>query len=261
MADLLYLLPLYLGYAVLFHIAWMRSEKFQNATHVDALWALGIAFGAAIHAKFSGGEHLRQFVVLAAVSFWSLRLAWHLYSDRVKAGVEDARYRKLRLDWAEKARFKFWFVFQVQALLSFAFALVTLPSLGSTRPFGDLWDWMGVAVFMIALLGEWLADHQLKTFKSKPESKGKTLQSGLWKYSRHPNYFFEWVHWFAYVFWSFGSGMEQLALGGPILMLWFLMKVTGIPAAEASSLRSRGEEYREYQRRTSSFFPWFPKEK
>jgi steroid 5-alpha reductase family enzyme len=92
-----------------------------------------------------------------------------------------------------------------------------------------------------------------------PANRGKTCQEGLWRYSRHPNYFFEWLHWFAYVSWAAGSGLEWLAWMGPVIMLWFLVKVTGIPASEAQSLKSRGEEYREYQRRTSAFIPWFRK--
>jgi steroid 5-alpha reductase family enzyme len=109
--------------------------------------------------------------------------------------------------------------------------------------------------------GEALADRQLAAHRRDPANKGKTCRSGLWRYSRHPNYFFEFLHWFAYVFLAVGMGIGWIAasLIGPAVMLVFLYRVTGIPYTEAQALRSRGEDYAEYQRTTSPFLPLPPK--
>lgn len=254
-----YLFLVYLGFALLFYVAWRVAEARQNATMVDIIWALCIAFGGGIHALQLGGDLSREVFVLFAISYWAFRLAWHLYRDRLRGRPEDSRYRSLREKWGSQARQNFWFVFQIQALLSFCLSTVLIPAFANTKPFGDFWDGFGIALWIFAVAGESLSDHQLKQFKLNPANRGKTCQEGLWRYSRHPNYFFEWLHWFAYVAWAAGSEMEWLAWMGPVIMLWFLVKVTGIPASEAQSLKSRGEEYREYQRRTSAFIPWFRK--
>ena len=121
-------------------------------------------------------------------------------------------------------------------------------------------DYVGLGVWCVAVCGEGLADWQLARFRRRPDSKGRTCREGLWRYSRHPNYFFEWIHWFAYVFLALGSPYVWVALCGPVVMLLFLFKLTGIPYTEKRALASRGEDYRRYQQTTSAFFPWPPKE-
>ena len=111
----------------------------------------------------------------------------------------------------------------------------------------------------MALAGEALADRPLEWFKKDPKNRGRVCQVGLWRYSRHPNYFFEWLAWMAFALFALPSPLGFLSLACPALMLWFLLKVTGIPATEAQALRSKGEAYREYQQSTSAFFPWRPK--
>ena len=121
------------------------------------------------------------------------------------------------------------------------------------------WDVLGVLVFLIAIIGEAIADLQLESFRKDPLNKDKTLQSGLWRYSRHPNYFFESMHWWAYVPLAVGLPWGWVSMIWPILMTGSLLWLTGVPWAEAQALSSRGAEYREYQRTVSKFFPWFPK--
>jgi steroid 5-alpha reductase family enzyme len=111
----------------------------------------------------------------------------------------------------------------------------------------------------VAWIGESAADFQLMYFKSKPANHGVICQVGLWKYSRHPNYFFESLIWIAFALFAMGSPYGYVALIAPMLILYFLFRVTGIPATEAQALRSKGESYRRYQQTTSAFVPWFPR--
>ena len=109
-------------------------------------------------------------------------------------------------------------------------------------------------------MGETAADRQLEKFREDPSQRGRTCRAGLWRYSRHPNYFFEWLMWMAYALFAIGSPpWGWLTLGCPAVMLYLLFKVTGIPATEAQALRSRGDDYRQYQQTTNIFVPWFPK--
>ncbi|MGH8164637.1 MAG: DUF1295 domain-containing protein, partial [Rhodanobacteraceae bacterium] len=111
----------------------------------------------------------------------------------------------------------------------------------------------------LSVFGETIADRQLARFRANPANDGKTCREGLWRYSRHPNYFFEWLHWFAYVALAIGSPLWWLALAGPVVMFVFLRFISGIPYTEAQALRTRGDDYRAYQHDTSMLFPWFPK--
>ena len=123
----------------------------------------------------------------------------------------------------------------------------------------SVWDATGVGLWLTGLCGETIADRQLAAFRAGAGNGSRVCQAGLWRYSRHPNYFFEWLHWFAYLFLAFGHPQWWLALTGPILMLLFLYRLSGIPWTEAQSLRSRGEDYRRYQAEVSPFLPLPPR--
>ena len=114
-------------------------------------------------------------------------------------------------------------------------------------------------VWLVAVVGETAADLQLADFKRKPWNHDRVCREGLWYCSRHPNYFFEWVHWWTYVLMAVGLPNAWLTWLGPLVMGWALVKLTGIPLAEEQAVLRRGEDYRRYQRVTSSFFPWFPR--
>jgi steroid 5-alpha reductase family enzyme len=120
-------------------------------------------------------------------------------------------------------------------------------------------EYAGIALWLVAVIGESIADAQLAAFKRDPANRGHVCQRGLWNYSRHPNYFFEWFVWVAWAVYALASPFGWLAMICPVLMLVFLLRVTGIVATEAQALRSRGEEYVRYQQSTSAFVPWFKK--
>jgi len=188
-------------------------------------------------------------------------LVLHLLTDRVIDHPEEGRYRTLRAKWGANANRNLLAFFQVQALLSLLFALpVLVVAYNTTAPL-NVWDYLGVSVWVIAAGCTSLADQQLADFKRRPDSYGKTCRAGLWRYSRHPNYFFEWLHWWSYAALAVGTSYWWIPIAVPLILLYSLLKVTGIPPTEAQALASRGEDYREYQRTTSAFVPWFPKRK
>jgi steroid 5-alpha reductase family enzyme len=120
-------------------------------------------------------------------------------------------------------------------------------------------EYVGIGFWLVAVIGESIVDAQLAAFRREPANRGHVCERGLWNYSRHPNYFFEWLVWVAWAIYAAASPFGWLALICPLVMLFFLFRVTGIPATEAQALRSRGQEYARYQRTTSAFVPWFKK--
>jgi len=153
----------------------------------------------------------------------------------------------------------FWF-FQAQAVVALLFSLPFWAAAQSPVAAWNGWWVLGVCVWLASVAGESLADRQLHAFRSDPVNRGRTCRRGLWGWSRHPNYFFEWLHWFAYVFLAVGSPYLWLTILGPVLMFVFLYRFTGIPYTERQALKSRGADYERYQAEVSAFFPWPPKQ-
>jgi steroid 5-alpha reductase family enzyme len=147
----------------------------------------------------------------------------------------------------------------MQALLDVVLSLPFLLAARNPNPGLSPVEWAGAALWTLAFAGELTADAQLSAFKSRPGNKGRTCQAGLWRFSRHPNYFFEWVVWMSFALFALASPHGWLGFLSPALILYFLLRVTGIPATEEQALRSRGEEYRRYRQTTSAFIPWFRK--
>jgi len=207
-------------------------------------------------ALLGDGAAMPRIALAVLGGLWGSRLALHLW-HRVRSEPEDGRYQHLRRHWNGHQGKIFGF-FQFQALLIVLFALPFVAVAVNPQPQG--WGWLiaAVAMWLLSVSGESIADRQLARFRANPANKGKTCRDGLWRYSRHPNYFFEWLHWFTYVLLAVQSPLWWLAWSGPLVMYVFLRWVSGIPFTEAQALRSRGEDYREYQRTTTMLFPWFP---
>ena len=149
--------------------------------------------------------------------------------------------------------------FQLQALAVAGFSLPFLVLIQNPRPPFALIEFVGLLIWIVAVSAEATADWQLAQFRSKPWNHNRVCREGLWYFSRHPNYFFEWLHWWGYVVMAIGTSGWLLTWIGPVAMGWALLKVTGIPLAEAQALRARGDDYREYQLTTNAFVPWFPR--
>lgn len=242
--------------ALLMALIWWFSERIHNAGIVDVAWSAWFALLAILYAAIADGSASHRTLIAVVVSIWSGRLAFHLFRRVSREHPkEDKRYTALREEWKPNDSPKMLVFFQQQGisnvLLSIPFALVALDRHAEL----SVITIAGVLVWAAGVLGESLADHQLRLFKHDPANKGTTCQTGLWAFSRHPNYFFEWIIWCGFYLIACGSPWGWATIYCPLGMLYLLLKVTGVPMAEQQSLASRGEEYRQYQQTTNKFFP------
>jgi steroid 5-alpha reductase family enzyme len=240
-------------------LLWLLQLRTRNAGVVDVGWASGIGIVGLFFALTSHGDPWRRVMVGALIGAWSARLAVYLLVNRVLGRPEEGRYVSLRKAWGAKADVKLFLFFQAQAVLVLLFALPVLVAAHTDRAGLDVWDFLGAVIWVVAAGNTALADWQLARFKRRLESRGNTCREGWWRYSRHPNYFFEWLHWWSYVPLAIGSAYWPVPVAAPLVMLYFLLFVTGIPPTEAQAVASRGDDYRAYQRTTSAFVPWLPK--
>jgi steroid 5-alpha reductase family enzyme len=230
-----------------------------DATAVDAGWAVTLALLAALYAALGPGSLSYRILVAVTTGLAFLRVA-SVVLRRVGHG-EDRRYRDLRAKWTERGGVqpRFFVFYQAQALLALVLSVTFLLACFDEHDALQPLAWIGAALWVVAAGGEALADRQLRRFKGDPANRGKTMRSGLWRYSRHPNYFFQWTSWIAYALIAVQAPWGWLGWISPILMLYLIVFVTGIPPAEEQALRSRGDDYRRYQRETSPFVPWSPR--
>lgn len=256
MSPTLWPLWLWLGAALVMCLGWWWQLRRSNAGIVDVIWAAGVGAGAVYYALIADGAPWLRVLVGVLGGLWGLRLASHLW-QRVSGEAEDGRYQNLRKHW-QGSQWKFFAFFQFQAVLILLF---TLPFLAAARNAQASAPWVLVAIviWLLSVIGEAIADRQLARFRNDPLNKGRTCRNGFWRYSRHPNYFFEWLHWFAYVCLALGSPIWWLAWSGPVVMYVFLRWISGVPYSEAQALRTRGEDYRDYMRSTPMLIPWFPR--
>lgn len=233
-------------------IAWLWQAHTKNTDIVDITWALLIVICGLVYVGLAEGSGFHRYIVLLIPIGWYARLAWHLI-DRYQVEHEDGRYQQLRAHWSDNTQAKLFGFFMFQALLAFAFSYPVSIIVSTSHSF-DMFDGVGIAIAILSFIGVTLSDYQLRQFKRRKDSKGKVCNIGLWRYSRHPNYFFEWTHWFAYPLIGWHAEQGWLLFIYPILMLLFLLKLTGIPFNEEQNIRSKGDAYREYQKQTNKFF-------
>jgi steroid 5-alpha reductase family enzyme len=248
-----------------FAVCWLIARKIDNWSIVDVAWSYGFALVGlqmiAVHFFFApmSGQGL---LMAAATVAWSVRLGSHL-AKRVLGHLdqEDGRYLKMRAEYGDRMPARMVYFYFVQAVV---LAILCLPLLSSSPvnvpSAPDAIHWAGLGVVGLALLIETFADAQLAAFKQDPANRGKVCERGLWAWSRHPNYFGEWLVWVGFLLMSYNNayrGVPGLLCVGVIY--YFLTRVTGVPLTEQHLLASKGEAYADYQRRVPAFWPRPPR--
>ena len=250
--------------AVLMAFAWVVQQRTGNSGWVDTIWTFAVGLvgaGSALWPVAGEGPNIRQWLVAGLVAVWSLRLGTHI-AIRTAGISDDPRYAAFAAEWGLNAPWRMFIFLQNQALGSVPLVFSIFVAAHVPVPTLRIQDVVGAMILLIGIAGEALADAQLRRFRHDPANHGKVCATGLWSWSRHPNYFFEWFGWLAYpvIALSIGYPWGWASLLAPVFMYWILVHVTGIPPLEAQMLRSRGERYRAYQSRTSMFFPSPPRE-
>jgi steroid 5-alpha reductase family enzyme len=245
-------------------ILWLVSIRLRDVSFIDSFWPLGmVMLAASTFIQAHDGAPQRKLLLLVLTSLWGLRLSIHLFT-RWRAEGEDPRYKRILGGAIEKkgwsfARASLVLVFAMQAPLLF---IVCLPvQLGQIAPEPAATGWLAFAGKCLALVGigfETIGDWQLRRFRADPASKGNVLDTGLWRYTRHPNYFGDCCVWWGLWLIAAETMPGLWSVAGPLLLTWLLTRLSGVPMLE-HSLRKRRPGYEDYIRRTSSSFPWPPK--
>lgn len=246
--------------AIVMLLLWIVQIKTENAGTVDVAWSFLTSL-VGIWLIFADGIEAgtREWMVSAMALFWGFRLGSYLYI-RVMNETEDGRYRYLREYCGKYAHLVMFIFFQIQATWTILFALPFWAAARNANPEIGILDFLGLFIWLMAIAGEVISDRQLHRFRLNNANKAKVCNIGLWRYSRHPNYFFEWMQWWAFVVIGFGSDYWWLTWTGLIVVYVFITRITGVPYTEQQSIRSRGDAYRHYQKTTSMFFPMPPKD-
>ena len=245
--------------------AWMAQQRTGNSGWVDTIWTFGLgatgAGAALVPLTQAPWPAARQIVTVVLVVLWSLRLGAHI-ARRSASISDDPRYADLIRQWGADARRQMFWLLQKQAWVTIPLALAVFLAGHNPAPGLRVQDGAAIVLMLIAIGGEALADRQLRQFRAAPRHKGEVCDAGLWRWSRHPNYFFEWFGWFTYpllaINSSGGYSWGYLALVAPVCMYCLLVHVSGIPPLEKHMLATRGDAFRAYQARTSAFFPMPP---
>jgi steroid 5-alpha reductase family enzyme len=244
-------------------VAWQVQLTTGNTGWIDVFWTFGLGaitiIASLVPLSDEPWPHSRQIMVAILVAAWSLRLGWHILM-RTRTVGDDPRYRQLIAQWGTDATRQMFWQLQKQAAVSLVLAISIVLAAQNPHPGLRAQDILALATLIAAIVGEAVSDHQLRRFKADPAHRNSVCDIGLWRWSRHPNYFFEWLCWLAYPLIAIdlagGNPYGWLSLLAPACMYWVLVYVSGIPPLEKHMLRSRGEMFREYQKRTRAFFPF-----
>lgn len=246
---------------VLMTMLWIVSIIIKNVSIVDLFWGIGFVITSSFYFLKSDGNDTRKILIMALVALWGFRLSVYLAWRNIGKG-EDFRYREFRKKYGEK---RYWWIsfFQTFLLQGVLMWLISAPLLGAqfygTEKTTGILDYIGITFWITGILFEAGGDFQLAVFKANPANKGKVLNSGFWRYTRHPNYFGDSAVWWGYGFFCLAAG-SWLPLLGSILMTVMIIRVSGVFLLE-KSLKEQKPQYKEYIEKTSAFLPWFPKNK
>ena len=236
-------------------LGWLLSLPLRNVSIVDSMWSLMFLLAALAYAAGQATPGPRGWLVIGLVSVWSLRLAAYI-TWRNRGHGEDFRYQKIRANNEPGFAFKsLYIVFGLQAGLAWVISLPLLAAINSTGPLGWL-DLAGAALWLVGMVFEAGGDWQLARFKADPANRGRVLDTGLWRYTRHPNYFGDFCVWWGLFLVALAGG-GWWSVAGPLLMSFMLLKVSGVALLE-KDIGERRPAYRDYVRRTNAFFPGPP---
>jgi len=246
-------------------VGWFVQRAAGNGGWTDVFWTFGTGATLSAAALFSlsatPGLPWRRDLVAAMVAIWSLRLGVYIARRVAKSPEEDARYAAFRRDWGADFQKRMVGLMLVQAPVSAILSLSPILAARTPRAGIGVQDVLGLIVFAGALWGEGISDGQMHAFRADPANRGKVCDTGLWSWSRHPNYFFEAAVWLAYpvIALDLSRPVTWLSLIAPVIMFLTVRFASGVPPLEEAMLKSRGEAYRAYQRRVSVFIPRPPK--
>lgn len=242
---------------IFFHLVYFLAIGFKDFSIVDIAWGLGFILILVIgHSRLAPND-TRSIILSLMVIIWGLRLSLYLFFRNIGKG-EDYRYQDVRGRWGKKANLKaYFYIFLMQAVLLIIISSPIILILKNSASPLSWSDFLGIGVFLIGMFFETVADWQVYRFKSHPQNKGKLFTGGLYKYSRHPNYFGEFLIWWGIFCLSIADGPIGLCLIGPITISFFLLKVSGIPLLEKK--RKENPDYKIWSEKTSAFIPWPPR--
>ena len=240
-------------------VAWLMQLRTKNAGLVDAIWAWTLGGLAAFYGVVGDAPQDTRIVLGLMGGLWGLRLGTHLWR-RNYGKPEDFRYAEFRQKWGPRANFNMFWFFQFQNLftlmLSASAFMAIAYRLDAPSSFAIL---AAGLIWLVSVVGEAISDSQMEAFRQNPANKGRVCRDGLWRWSRHPNYFFECLHWVAYLPLALGAPWGWTALAAPVVMAFLLTKLSGMPILEAE-MAKRKPGYADYMRTTSALIPWPPKE-
>lgn len=249
----------HLGFVILCSSAiWLVQVRTRNAGIIDAVWPFMIGAGAVLYAVLGPGHFWVRLVTGVLAALWALRLGGYLALRNV-GKPEDRRYAELRQTWGARANLRMLLFFLFQALVAWVVGFGFLPAAWGVQAPSMPWLLAGIGLGAAGIIGEGIADQQLRRFKRNATNRGRVCDVGLWRYSRHPNYFFECLHWLAYPCLSVAAPYAGLSLLGPVVITLLLLKVSGIPTVEAENASRQRAGYVDYARRTSALIPWPPR--
>ena len=246
-------------------LAWAFQRRVGNSGWIDVFWTFGTGAAGMAAALFpfadESGPSARQLLAAAIIGIWAARLGLYIAFRVARSAHEDARYARFREQWGEKYQSTLLILILPQGLITAGLCASIMAAAHRQASGLDIRDLAALAVLIVAIAGESLADRQLARFKAANTQKGAICDTGLWGWSRHPNYFFEWLGWVAWPVMglALGEPLTWLTLLAPVLMYAVLRFMTGVPPLEATMMASRGEAFAAYRSRTSTFFPLPPK--
>jgi steroid 5-alpha reductase family enzyme len=239
-------------------LAWRVAVTSGRSGWADTFWSLTVGVAGIVAAVWPLGDlTVRNWLVALLVAFWSGRLGLHI-ARRTLKGSDDPRYAELKRGWGDNYQPQLLIFLEIQAAVALVLAVAVMAAASSPAPLG-LGDVLGLLIAIAAIIGESIADAQLSRFARNPSNSGKVCETGLWAWSRHPNYFFEFLYWVALVPIGIGHGWGWVTLAAPIMMFVLLRYVSGVPPLEQHMLRSRGPTFTAYQQRVPAFFPRPPR--